>query len=189
MPPQDTPHENDSEDGNALDLNNKGRPPSFPLYCRDILADPDLVNVSPAGHGVMLKLLCLCWLSNRQGYLLVGDSRPTDAILASLLRWPVKDVQEGVSELLRHKILSRDPQGILYSRRMVRDVARFLQKRKATAARKAKWKQSKAQAPDDSESTPPARPRGRPRGKPATAHSEHSEPGQVPAFNPQEVQS
>jgi len=103
----------------------KSRRPSFQYYPRDWMSCPELRACSAAARGLWADMLCLMHEGGPYGYLtmrtkegwkdieppilarLVGESKP------SVIRW--------LAELETAGVFSRDDQGRIFSRRMIRD--------------------------------------------------------------------
>ncbi|MFA7177770.1 MAG: hypothetical protein WC114_11015 [Smithellaceae bacterium] len=97
--------------------------PAFQFYPGDWMKDPDLRRCSCFARGLLMDLLCLCFESSVRGVLCNQDGSP----------WSVDDIQRAagviesdvfysaLAELETKNVLSRDGNGCLVSRRMVRD--------------------------------------------------------------------
>ena len=85
--------------------------------------DKSLQACSFAARGLWVELLGLCHGSERPGYLLVNGVPPTINDLADMLgKTTPKEINSLLAELERRRIFSRED-GVIYSRRMVRDAA------------------------------------------------------------------
>lgn len=91
----------------------------------DWQGDAALQSCSLAARGLWIELLGLCHASERVGYLLVNGDPPDDAQLADTLgRTTAKEVGKLLAELERRKVFSRTTEGVIFSRRMVKDAGR-----------------------------------------------------------------
>jgi hypothetical protein len=90
----------------------------------DWRADPALRSVSPAARGLWIDLLTLMHEAEPYGHLLIGGVAPTPRRLASVLSMREKEVVSLLDDLRSAGVCSETDEGIIYSRRMVRDAAR-----------------------------------------------------------------
>jgi hypothetical protein len=110
------------------------------LYTRDWRADPPLRMCSYAARGLWIDILTLMFESNCQGFLLVEGKPPTPKQLAALLGSSEGELKRLLGELARANIYSitggnvptdvaalipeNVPDGVMFSRRMLRDKAK-----------------------------------------------------------------
>ena len=92
-------------------------------YPADWRADPRLRMCSLAARGLWIELIGYMHESPRYGYLLIGDRPPTVKQIATLVGEQVKAVERAMDELETSGVFSVED-GIIYSRRMVRDKAK-----------------------------------------------------------------
>lgn len=99
------------------------RKPWRKFYPQDWRADHLLRQCSPAARGVWIDLLCIAWMSHQEGYLVNpdGSAMDTGQIAKSIGEQPAV-VTRAIEELERTGTVSRSESGILYSRRIVREV-------------------------------------------------------------------
>lgn len=95
--------------------------PSFQFYPSDWLHDLSLRVCSVGARGLWIDMLCLMHQGAPYGYLKVGGKVIHLASLASVIGAPSADVQGWLAELEEAGVFSRDDDGCIYSRRMVRD--------------------------------------------------------------------
>jgi hypothetical protein len=107
-----------------------GARPWMKFFPADWRADPKLRICSIAARGLWLEMLSLMHESERYGFLLMNGRRPTERQLAVLVGAPTEEVEPLLFELEEAGVFSRNRDGIIYSRRMVRD------ERKTEEARK-----------------------------------------------------
>ncbi len=99
------------------------------FYPQDWRADERLRNCSLAARGLWMELLALMHRSERYGYLLINGKSPTDRQLSVQVGTSQSELSLLLAELEAEAVFSRDRNGTIYSRRMIRD------ERKAKTAR------------------------------------------------------
>jgi hypothetical protein len=98
--------------------------PWFRFYPADWLAEQNLLLCSYAGRGLWIELLALMYTTDEQGFL-ARRGRPMTAGEGVRLRGgTVEEVEDLLKELEDNGVLSRTDKGVIYSRRMVRDLQR-----------------------------------------------------------------
>jgi hypothetical protein len=96
--------------------------PAFWFYPGDWMKDTDLRAVSTAARGLWIDCLCLMWESDKRGYLVLTSGKTaTTEQLARMTGNTPECVAELVKELEECGVASRTDEGVLFSRRMVRD--------------------------------------------------------------------
>lgn len=86
------------------------------------MKDPQLRAVSSASRGLWIDMLCLMWESARRGFLVHPTGRlVTTEQLARMTGNSVDDTTGMLNELEDCGVVSRNKDGILYSRRIERD--------------------------------------------------------------------
>ncbi|MGZ2484309.1 hypothetical protein ACVITL_002832 [Rhizobium pisi] len=106
------------------------RNPWLKFYPLDWRGDPKLRMCSMAARGLWIELLALMHEATPYGHLLVTGKSPTDAQIAVLAGAPSDQVTELLGELESSGVFSRTKDGVIYSRRMIRD------EKKSAVARK-----------------------------------------------------
>jgi hypothetical protein len=91
------------------------------FWWQDWLADPALRMCSLEARGMWIDLLCLMHQSERSGYLQIDGKPIPHRTIALLCAVDVRLVRRTTAELIATGVASLTPDGILYSRRMVRD--------------------------------------------------------------------
>ena len=91
------------------------------FYWGDWENDPGLRVCSLAARGLWMNMLCIAAKSGRYGFVLLGGKPPSTEDLARLVGAPVEEVAAMIEELECRGIFSRDRNGTIYCRRMVRD--------------------------------------------------------------------
>jgi hypothetical protein len=95
----------------------------FKFYPADWRGDEGLRLCSLAARGLWMEIMTLAHRTG--GYLLVNDRGPDAATLARLVGSTPAEVRRLLAELKGHGIYSeRESDGVIYSRRMVRDAKR-----------------------------------------------------------------
>jgi hypothetical protein len=132
------------------------RKPWFKFYTGDWRADPGLRRCSFAARGLWADLLGLLWESERPGYLLIDGAPATIADLAKTLGGDPAEIETLLAELLRRGVPGQTPEGIVFSRRMVRDIAKAEAGREAIERRWGPDREAKS-GPNRSPITPETR--------------------------------
>lgn len=117
-----------------------GRNPWIKWYTRDWRSDPPLRMCSFGARGLWADLLSLMWEANVVGFLLVEGVAPTPRDLVGLLGGAERDIRRLIDELgaknvysitgqpmpddVRALVPAGMPDGVMLSRRMVRDKAK-----------------------------------------------------------------
>ena len=91
------------------------------FFWNDWENDPELRLCSLAAQGLWMRLLCLAAKSNPTGFVAVAGRPCSSTDIARLSGVPEQEVESLLGELSRNGVFSRDAQGRIYSRRMVRD--------------------------------------------------------------------
>ena len=95
--------------------------PWLKWYPADWRADPRLRDCSLAARGLWVELLGLMHEADPYGHLIIAGNAPTPQKLATHVGATVAAVRSALDELERSGVFSRNPDGVIYSRRMVRD--------------------------------------------------------------------
>src|SRR5437868_11970261 len=101
-----------------------GERPWFKFYPSDWRADQALRLCSAAARGLWLECLCLMHEAEPYGYLLVNGKPVTEAQLAALTGVAAPELAELITELDAAGVFSRTAEGVITSRRMIRDAVR-----------------------------------------------------------------
>ena len=91
------------------------------FFWADWRSDPCLRTCSLAARGLWMDMLSIAAEAQPTGYVLVNGRTPSTTDLARLTGAPEADVQAALAELSAAGVYSRDRNGRIYSRRMVRD--------------------------------------------------------------------
>lgn len=96
--------------------------PYMQFYPGDWLSDPALRACSMAAKGLWIDLLCLMWESPERGVLRTkSGSKTVPNRVAKMLGLKPFSCQKLIQELEENGVLSRDENGEIFSRRMVRE--------------------------------------------------------------------
>lgn len=104
--------------------------PWLKWYWSDWRSDPCLRMCSLAARGLWAEMLAVMQEAVPYGHLLIAGRSPSSAQLAALAGAPTEQIPDLLAELESSGVFSRTKEGVVYSRRMVRD------ERKAREARK-----------------------------------------------------
>ncbi len=99
------------------------RAPAMQWYVADWLNDAALKLCSLYARGLWAELLMVMWQAEPQGHLAIKGKPYTVAQIARVVREPEKPVAAALAELEDAGVYSKDAHGVIFSRRMVRDVA------------------------------------------------------------------
>jgi hypothetical protein len=91
------------------------------FYWGDYETDPALKLCSLAAQGLWMRCLCICSKADPKGYLVVAGRSLGATDLARLTGETETEIENLLNELALHGVFSRDRNGRIYSRRMVRD--------------------------------------------------------------------
>ena len=117
--PKGTPN----AEGNPL-LSSKRKAPAFQFFANDYASDNKVAQVSLSAQGLWVRLLCAMWVSDRQGYLVSTSSgkAPSLSQIAITCRSTEAETEKALKELEENEVFSRTEEGVIYSRRMLRDI-------------------------------------------------------------------
>lgn len=109
--------------------------PWMKFYPTDWRAEPRLRMCSLAARGLWIDLISYMHEGNPYGYLTINGMAPGIDDIAALVSRPIKEVQKAFEELESRQVFSVDEDGVIYSRRMVRDQDKSVEGRKQAAKR------------------------------------------------------
>jgi hypothetical protein len=96
------------------------------FFWSDWLGDMAVRQLTPAERGLWIDCLAIMATANPVGHLCDQRGEPiTRACLARIANCTADEVKEMLSTIVDKGVASRDLDGLIYSRRMLRDVARF----------------------------------------------------------------
>lgn len=95
--------------------------PAFQFYPADWRKDPALSSCSLAARGLWIELMCIAHESDRYGYLSVNGRPMGSAQLARMVGESPAILAKLMAELEDAAVFSREADGTIYSRRMVKD--------------------------------------------------------------------
>jgi hypothetical protein len=113
--------------------------PWFKWYPSDWRGEPSLRMVSRSARSVWLDMLGLMHESTLIGYLLLNGKKPSPEQLARVLGDDIRDLVPWLEELAAAGVYSETEDGIIYSRRMVRDHERAEKGREDVGRRGGAW--------------------------------------------------
>jgi hypothetical protein len=95
--------------------------PAFQFYFRDWLTDPALRSCSMEARGLWIDCLAIMAEALPYGHLAVNGKEILPSVLARRVGEPLTAVKRRLLELEQHAVFSRTEDGIIFSRRMLRD--------------------------------------------------------------------
>lgn len=95
--------------------------PWMKFYPADWRSDTQLRSCSAAARGLWVDLMTIMHEADPYGHLLVNGRPPTTACLHNLLGVSSKLITSLLNELEYNGVFSKSPDGVIFSRRMVRD--------------------------------------------------------------------
>ncbi len=95
--------------------------PAFQFYPADHRKDVELGACGYVARGIWFEMLCVMHECRPYGHLVRDGRALPDESAATLLRVPVNVYRKAVRELEENGVFSRTSEGIIYSRRMIRD--------------------------------------------------------------------
>jgi hypothetical protein len=95
--------------------------PSFQFYPGDWLKDPNLRMCSLAARGLWTDMLCFMHQGTPYGYLKVGNKVILPDNLARMVGTTIDETNSLLRELEDAEVFSRDEEGCIFSRRLIRD--------------------------------------------------------------------
>ena len=95
--------------------------PSFQFYPGDWMKDPALRSMSPLARGIWMDILCVMFESEKRGYLQINGKAPSEEQIARMDGCSGDEISRAMSELREASVFSTTANGVIYSRRIVRD--------------------------------------------------------------------
>ena len=95
--------------------------PSFQFYPADWLNNIPLQSCSLAARGLLINMMCVMHQSEKYGYFLIRDKKPTPKQSQLCLKCDTKSFSRCIKELLETKCIRIDDNGVYYCRRMIED--------------------------------------------------------------------
>lgn len=103
--------------------------PSFQFYPMDWLGDVNLRMCSPAARGLWIDLMCIMTRTSNYGQLAVNNELIGVSSLVKLTGIPFRTLDKLLNELLTNGVARKDENGIIYSKRMIKDQALRLKRK------------------------------------------------------------
>lgn len=100
------------------------RKPWLKFYPSDWRADPRLRMCSLAARGLWADMIAYMHEGQPYGHLTIDGIAPSVSDIAALVARPVAETRKALSELEEKQVFSRTKEGVIFSRRMVRDKAK-----------------------------------------------------------------
>ena len=97
--------------------------PWFKFCPSDWRGDPKLRMCSIAARGLWIEMMCIMHEAKPYGHLLIEGESVSDAELARAIGMDAGEVETLIAELEKWAVFSRNGKGVIYSRRMVRDLS------------------------------------------------------------------
>lgn len=85
------------------------------------MKDPALRSISPLARGVWMDILCVMFESEKRGYLQINGKAPSEEQIARMVGCSGDEISRAMSELREASVFSTTANGVIYSRRIVRD--------------------------------------------------------------------
>jgi len=95
--------------------------PAFQFYPADWRKDLELGACSYVARGIWFEMLCVMHEAQPYGFMVRDGRAIPDQAAANLVRCPLKVYRDAVRELEENGVCSRTAEGLIYSRRMVKD--------------------------------------------------------------------
>lgn len=95
--------------------------PSFPFYPDDWMNDLGLRTCSLPARAIWMDMICLMHQGQPYGHLANKAGKLTIGFIAGRCGVTTKEVTRAMSELEQHSVYSTTEEGVIFSRRMVRD--------------------------------------------------------------------
>lgn len=130
------------------------------FWWQDWRSDPALRACSLTARGLWMELLCMAHEGTPYGHVTLGGRAPTNEQLSSIVGVSAKKIEKLIAELESAGVFSRDENGVMFCRRMVRDFATSEEGRQNISKR---WGQS---GPPPPNSPPTSEPNSEPNRRP-----------------------
>jgi len=98
-----------------------GKLPAFQFYPADWRKDPGVRALNYQERGIWFEMICLMHESEKRGFLSINGSKIDVIILAKMLGLTKQKVIKTIETLLYFNVCSKDDNGVIYCRRMVKD--------------------------------------------------------------------
>lgn len=158
--------------------------PSFQFYPADWRNDAALRMCSLSARGLWWEMLCIMHTCEPYGHLIAAERPIEPEDLARIVGEGARDVRKWLAELEKHRIFSRDADGNIYCRRMVRDETERSQWRERQA--KSRGSHSDVTPSVTVDVTPKSRPSSTSSSSPSSTSEE--EPSLRSGTSPPEVE-
>lgn len=99
----------------------KDKRPAILWYVGDWRKDSGVQALDYEARGVWFELIQFMYESERRGYLTLNGKKYPDEALAQALGLPLEKTKQILTKILDYGVASKNDQGVMYCRRMVRD--------------------------------------------------------------------
>ena len=100
--------------------------PYIRFFGTDWRSDPALRMCSAMARGVWIDCITLMMEATPYGHLIVAGKPATAKQIGALTNTPARDIERALAELEENGVSSKTEDGVIYSRRLVRDRARSI---------------------------------------------------------------
>lgn len=107
-------------------MTDKKQHPYVKFYGRDWLGDSSLRMCDPAERGVWIDLLCVMMAGDPYGHLAINKRPMTDSEVSRIIGLDEKTYKGILYRLIEKGIPSKTEEGMIFSRRLVREHQRFV---------------------------------------------------------------
>jgi len=98
-----------------------GKLPAFQFYPADWRKDPGIGALSYEQRGIWFEMLCIMHESESRGYLQINGKKIEINVLSRILGLNKQKLSKAIATFIEFKVCSIDDNGVIYSRRMVKD--------------------------------------------------------------------
>ena len=95
--------------------------PSFQFYPSDWRNDTSLKMCSLPARGLWIEMICIMHMSEQYGHLHAAGRALDAKDMSKLIGESEKDITKWLAELVRNSVCSVNDEGVIFSRRMVKD--------------------------------------------------------------------
>ena len=96
----------------------KSKSTSFEFYPSDWMTDPGLRMCSLEARGLWIDLICLMQLSEKKGFLLIGNQKINEEKLRKMFGISKKKIEFLMTELLNYNLIKVDEDGTYFCKRI-----------------------------------------------------------------------
>ena len=111
--------------------------PYMPFFIGDWKKAPEIQSLSLEARGLWIEMLFLMWESTEKGYLTINGNKICIEKLSRLVGISIEKIEKILLELEENNVYSKTKDGVIFSRRMVKDAEISLKRAKSANKR---WK-------------------------------------------------